>query len=1273
MGCVRLERRLSLVPTNPVIGFAGLKTSGNPLSRPPGSASRADNVMSIEQGVTQPRRGHWNGENTFGDSNDRAWAITEFDGGLVIHYGPESGGTGDTIGVATTPTGTWTSLGAFAALDPDEQRLKFAQMAKSLYWNSSGYLAKLTGTSAASLQAGKAQPGDFAFIGIAGAPNASGSWMTSDTAVAYRALIGRKDANNVVQLGAPCGRSVCVNPADLTIPIGGLVRSGGNAVTVTPTLSPGQYVQYSVGDTFTLTLTPADANFADGNYTVATVAADGLSFVYASVGANVSNANAGTITSGYRYVAPIVYLPTGMGITAGDFVQLYRTEMSTGSRVDPGDEEFLCYERTLTATDISNKYVQITDTTPEAFLGQPLYTNANTGNGAASAHIMPPLMADMCVFDGRLFGAQTQGPQQVSFRLLGIGSPNGLQSGDKIAVGGVVFTLTTVPIYASLTQSIQYICAYIAALLNYTGSDFHATQTANGILPSGNLIVTRRSLTADEFAIGTSRVSAWEDPLGLLISVSSASRTSNVVTVNTGSAHGFSVGQKICFAEASGSSDANFPVGVKTVASVVDSDTFTYAETGSDSSLGAGTFYVHAATTLSSRLEKQVRFSEPGEPEAWPISNFLGGLPDGRDVLRIASLRGNLYIFFSHGDIYVCSGAYPYTVQKFDGTATLMAPDSLVEHAGRLLALTTQGIVAVSESGAEPLSLDIEEALRIQMSDAESMLRCFGVSYEMDRQYQCWMGSGDVGCDLAYVLQSNARLWSKFVCGRTCGLAIKNTTDGEQLVFGSADENLLRFEHKSYDRHDFVDDEFDFVGGEWSIDAEENTVNFLDIHGVASNDIWAVDVDGFAWHYDGTWNQVDPSIGSLNSVWMVATNDVWVGGNSGAVAHWNGSTWTPGNVGVSEYVYGLTATATNNVWASCSGGYIRHWNGSAWANVASGSIQQLAKIRARTASDIWAVGTQGEVLRWNGVSWNPVASGVVTDLYDVWPIGVNDVFIVGASGVIRHWNGTSFSASTSHSTALLTGIYGIASNDIWVCGRDGALIHWDGSAWSVSEAPDTRDFTAIWGAATDDFWAVGVDGVIAHGPLTTTIQCGQNTGEFVDSSGLGFDGIDVGDLIVPSVDTTKPGWVTAVSGNTLSTDSELYSPNTFTTLTVGKPITPLALKWLAIGANAPGIEKQWSQGQLHFGQRCIDAATVNTTGEREDTPQDVTLDIGDSPTVQAAEVLSTERWAVPKETNRQAMLEVELELGTRAGQYFRLLGVSLTGEAGSERTPKGGG
>lgn len=794
--------------TLPILGFRGLKTSGNPLTHPPGSLTAATNCVIISKDVIQPRRGHPRGANTFGASDDRARALTEYDGGLVLHYGPSSQRGGDTLAYAATPTGAWSNLSGTSAWDAPDQdtlRMKFAQLARNLYFTSSNGLGVLPGIAGSARLAGVASPPTLS-SSLSGNPGAG--WFAANRAVAYRCVFGRKDANGNVKLSAAGPREVLVNPPDGTAT---LTRSGS---TVTATFTSTHYFK----TTDVIALSPGSADFLAGNYTLTAVTATTVQWTNLGTGAAGPLASQ-TISSGSKnaVVAPVV--PNGVGIVAGDFVRVYRTESVDGVDSDPGDEEFLCYERTLTASNISSRSVVVTDTTPDGFLGEALYSNQNSGKGAAFGKELPPLARDIAVFDNRVFAASTQGPHTLTLRLIGVGAPDGLQTTDFIGIGEKVYPMTTTveERYTPLINIAETVDSFSVTTSFESNGEFVVSPTATDTLPVGGMLFSRRNLTDGVFYAATSRASAFQDPLPGITAVTeaSSSRTSNVVTITTATAHGFATGDSVVLAyENATSEDANFPAGVKTNITVTGASTFTYAETGSNATM-TGTYYVFATSFGSSRLTKPIRFSEPGEPEAWPLVNFPGGLPDG-DVLRIAPSRGQLFVFYEKGDIYTISGTFPYTVSKYSGSATLIAPDSLVDHAESLHGLTTQGLCRISEGGLEILSRDIEDALRLQQVQTASMRSCFGVSYEMDRQYQCWLGYLGVNtgvCNLAFVYQSDFGAFTSWSAERTCGLSIKNDEAGELLVFGAADGNWLRFESKNYDAsQDYFDDTLTFAG-----------------------------------------------------------------------------------------------------------------------------------------------------------------------------------------------------------------------------------------------------------------------------------------------------------------------------------------------------------------------------------------------------------------------------------------------------------------------------
>ncbi len=129
------------------------------------------------------------------------------------------------------------------------------------------------------------------------------------------------------------------------------------------------------------------------------------------------------------------YIPPSLPL--GYFYQIYRTKQTAfvGSVAqDPGDEEYLVIQKTLTSTDISNGDITYTDVTPDVLLGQTLYTNPSQQT-IAGANYQPPLAKDMVYYKGNMLYANTTTKQQAIINLITTPTAN-----DTLTIGGVVYT-----------------------------------------------------------------------------------------------------------------------------------------------------------------------------------------------------------------------------------------------------------------------------------------------------------------------------------------------------------------------------------------------------------------------------------------------------------------------------------------------------------------------------------------------------------------------------------------------------------------------------------------------------------------------------------------------------------------------------------------------------------------------------------------------------------------------------------------------------------------
>lgn len=804
--------------TKGVIGIKGYSPagSGNELTVQPGSLLEADHVVFPATAKARSRNGeaslranafrYYVDNDSTDASTNRAETMYQWGTHLLVHH---SGGK--VVSFTNVFSGvTYTLVGTFAA-PSSTQRMKFAEMAKSVYWTTSAGLYALDSITGTARAAGLPSP-----LGprptsnaLSGNPNATGSWFAKNNATAGRAVLGYKDANGVVHLSAAGPRVVQINPADVVVAIGGLVRNA-NVVTATVTAH-----NFKVGDILDLTLTGGDVgNFDTTNNVVTSVTS--TTIVWSETAGNYTNVAEVTITSGTKSLSWAFYV--GSGLSTSHFLQLYRTLDSGSASVDPGDEMFLAYERYLTATDVSNTYVTISDTTPEDFLGEPLDSNANSGEGVLGSNDRVPLCRDICTWDGRLWGAQTSDRQSMSLRLLGVGSPNGLQSGDVLlldayaikADGGwslvsqylasrnVHDTLNNMAVNVNVTGgAIALAYAMRVAMDDAVGSTF------------GRFNIEALSITASAFYAATTRPSAFAEPLPSAVAVTeaSSSRTANVVTI-TATAHGLLTGEYALLSAYT--ADANFPGGRKGPITKINADSFTYAEAGSAVTM-SGEYYVGKAQFVSDNNQQQVRFSRAGIPEAWPLANALGGLPDNAEVLRIKPTpdNGELMVFLTNGDIYAVGGQYPYNVRRADGSASLVAADSLVEHANQLYGLTTQGPAVIGGSGVGLIGGDIEDEWRelvANINNLSTQANVWSMSYESARQWHLWIPSSSGVANRCLVFDSLKKQWSRRTSiQRKCGLVFKGQDiailghgDTTNPSTGNLIANQLMFERKLF-------------------------------------------------------------------------------------------------------------------------------------------------------------------------------------------------------------------------------------------------------------------------------------------------------------------------------------------------------------------------------------------------------------------------------------------------------------------------------------------
>jgi hypothetical protein len=210
------------------------------------------------------------------------------------------------------------------------------------------------------------------------------------------------------------------------------------------------------------------------------------------------------------------------------------------------------------------------------------------------------------------------------------------------------------------------------------------------------------------------------------------------------------------------------------------------------------------------------------------------------------------------------------------------------------------------------------------------------------------------------------------------------------------------------------------------------------IWGSSSTDVYAVGGDSIK-HWGGTsWSGVATGASSaLLSVWGSSSTDVYAGGLFGTLVHSTGGAFSAVSstgIGNSEPVSAIWGSSDSDVWVGATSVY--HWNGTSWSSVNTG-LSNIRAIWGSSATDIWMGATVGNMTHYNGTSWTPTSGGVGTaDIGGIWGTASNDVYMVNRAGEIWHYNGASWVKYEPLAGTALLSVWGSGRTNVWAVGTD---------------------------------------------------------------------------------------------------------------------------------------------------------------------------------------------------------------------------------------------
>jgi hypothetical protein len=332
---------------------------------------------------------------------------------------------------------------------------------------------------------------------------------------------------------------------------------------------------------------------------------------------------------------------------------------------------------------------------------------------------------------------------------------------------------------------------------------------------------------------------------------------------------------------------------------------------------------------------------------------------------------------------------------------------------------------------------------------------------------------------------------------------------------------------------------------------------------------------------------------SILAMGGTSANDLWAGGGSGGISHFDGRKWSNTPVDTGGQINAITAIAANDVYAvGLSKAKIYHYDGNAWSSVFTMTTSGGTEVRALNANDVWVAGVVN-LYHWNGSTWSTIAMPSGQFARGLWVVADNDIWVGTTAGKMYHFDGATFTAVTTPSTQAPWGFVGFGANDIYTATGTNEIWHWDGASWTLrATVPTTQvghsfyalsatsmylagyngtgqvhqfdgtnvtttntalpNLQGVWGTSASNIYAVGTSGFILHNSGTGWVTEASGTSGTINTvrGANSGDVWAVGALGTAALRRTNGTWtsVTKATGRTLH---GLYAANTNAVFAVG--------------------------------------------------------------------------------------------------------------------------
>lgn len=285
-------------------------------------------------------------------------------------------------------------------------------------------------------------------------------------------------------------------------------------------------------------------------------------------------------------------------------------------------------------------------------------------------------------------------------------------------------------------------------------------------------------------------------------------------------------------------------------------------------------------------------------------------------------------------------------------------------------------------------------------------------------------------------------------------------------------------------------------GPTWQVVLDDLDKAAVSVWGSSANDVYVVGgslgntpLSALAMRFDGDgWTDLAPP--GDDSFWWVTGSgpgEVWMVGENGRIAHYDGAAFTAHDFATSATLWGAWALSPTNIWVvggTPLGGttepndLVLHGDGDSFTQVVLPEQlgKSLYKVWGTSSDDLYVVGESGTIWHKRGDDWTNESGAATSTLFTVFGCSASEVYAVGGFDVLHttgdgHWEPVVVDLSNS-----VNGVSCAAPGSPALAGAGGLkqrLI--DGTWIDEFTDPPYADLHATWAQGDGVFWVVGGD------------------------------------------------------------------------------------------------------------------------------------------------------------------------------------------------------